>query len=72
MLRYPMSTGEAARLLDTDEPRLSHLIRRGRITPPPLSAGRRLWERGHLLQAAVLLGRVALVTALEREEEPRG
>ena len=72
MLRYPMSTGEAARVLETTEIKLAHLVRRGRITSPPLSAGRRLWERGHLLQAALVLGCVNLVTTFEAEEARRG
>jgi hypothetical protein len=54
---YPLSTGQAARLLPATEPKLNDLIRRGRIRPePPILAGRRLWRREHLLQAAKALG----------------
>jgi hypothetical protein len=56
-MRFPVATGEAARLLGTTEPKLSEVVRRGRITPaPPVLAGRRLWEPDHLLQAATALG----------------
>jgi hypothetical protein len=52
-----LSTGQAARLLDTNEPRLADLVRKGKITPPPeVVAGRRLWLMAHLLQAAEHLG----------------
>lgn len=53
----PISTGEAARLLSTSEPRLSDLVRRGKIVPPPsIVAGRRVWQEIHLRQAAAILG----------------
>ena len=56
-MRYPISTGRAARILNTTEPRLAELVRRGRIQPEPeVVAGRRLWHRDHLLQAAEHLG----------------
>ncbi|RKY19797.1 MAG: hypothetical protein DRQ55_09700 [Planctomycetota bacterium] len=49
----PVSTGQAAALLGVTEPRLNDLVRRGRIHPAPaIHAGRRLWEREHLIQAA--------------------
>lgn len=52
-----LSTGEAARLLGVTEPQVNDLIRRGRLcAPPPVRAGRRLWGREHLLQAAEALG----------------
>ena len=52
-MRFPIPTGEAARLLGTTEPKLAEEVRRGRITPAPeIFAGRRLWRREHLLQAA--------------------
>jgi hypothetical protein len=57
LMEYPTSTGEAARALSATEPQLNDLIRRGKIHPePPILAGRRLWHRTHLLQAAQALG----------------
>lgn len=54
---YPISTGQAARLLRVTEPRLAELVRRGRINPQSMVlAGRRLWQLEHVLQAARLLG----------------
>jgi len=54
---HQFSTGQAASLLHTTEPRLNDLIRRRRILPPPdVVAGRRAWSRGHILQAAMRLG----------------
>lgn len=54
---FPCSTGEAARLLGTSEPRLAETVRRGKVRPtPPIVAGRRLWSASHLLQAARVLG----------------
>lgn len=56
-MHYPLSTGESARLIGTTEPRLADVVRRGRVIPPPVVfAGRRLWTREHLLQAAHVLG----------------
>jgi hypothetical protein len=52
-MNYPISTGQAAQLLQITEPQLAELVRRGRIDPPPaVFAGRRLWFAQHLLQAA--------------------
>jgi hypothetical protein len=52
-----MSTGLAAQLLQTTEPRLAELVRRGKIDPAPLVvSGRRRWLASHLLQAAHQLG----------------
>jgi hypothetical protein len=52
-----LSTGQAAEFLGTTEPKLSEEVRHGRVTPPPvIFAGRRLWGREHLLQAADNLG----------------
>ncbi len=51
------STGQVARELGVPEPRLNDLIRRQKIDPTPeLFAGRRLWERHHIRQAAEALG----------------
>jgi hypothetical protein len=56
-MQYPITTGQAAVLLFTTEPRLADLVRKGKISPPPeVVAGRRLWQRQHLLQAAEHLG----------------
>lgn len=56
-LQYPMSTGAVARLLLTNEPQLSNLVRCGRVQPAPeVVAGRRQWFPGHVFQAAKALG----------------
>ncbi len=56
-VRFPLSTGQAARVLDVPEPRLNDLVRRHKITPPPpVIAGRRQWEADHVAQAARALG----------------
>ena len=56
-MHYPLSSGQSARLLNTTEPHLNELIRKGRIRPEPaIAAGRRQWRAEHLLQAAELLG----------------
>jgi len=56
-MRFPLSTGQSASLLDSTEPKLAELVRSGKVHPPPLVfAGRRLWERRHLMQAAEALG----------------
>ena len=68
-MKYPISTGQAARLLGTTEPRLSEEVRRGRVDPAPaIFAGRRLWHPEHLLQAAEHLD---LLTDELREELTR-
>lgn len=56
-MKYPISTGQAAQLMGTTEPKLAEEVRRGRVIPPPaIFAGRRLWGPEHLLQAAENLG----------------
>ena len=56
-MRYPLTTGEVARILNVLEPRLADLVRRGRINPaPPVRAGRRFWRETHVQQAAQALG----------------
>jgi hypothetical protein len=56
-MKHTFSTGQSARILDTTEPRLADLVRKGKINPPPeISAGRRLWGSSHILQAAEHLG----------------
>lgn len=56
-MRLTLSTGQAARLLDTNEPRLADLVRKAKIAPPPeVVAGRRIWQREHVQRAAELLG----------------
>lgn len=55
-MRYPLSTGQAAQFIRTTEPRLAETVRRGKVRPAPaVVAGRRLWEREHLVQAATYL-----------------
>jgi 1,6-anhydro-N-acetylmuramate kinase len=64
------STGQVAKLIRSTEPRLAELVRRGFVTPPPpVLAGRRLWEAQHILQAADRLGLLnsELHAALEAE-----
>ena len=69
-MQYPLHTGEGARAIGATEPRLNRLIRRGKIVPaPPLRSGRRLWDRGHLLQAAVALGLLTDALRAELGEE---
>lgn len=56
-MELPASTGQVAATLDTSEPKLNDLIRRGRIRPAPrVVAGRRLWNEIHVRQAARALG----------------
>jgi hypothetical protein len=56
-MNQQLSTGQAAHILDTTEPRLSDLVRKGKIHPPPtIAVGRRLWSTCHMLQAGALLG----------------
>ena len=56
-MKFPIATGPAARLLGTTEPKLAETVRRGKVNPEPaILAGRRLWERAQLLQAAQALG----------------
>lgn len=50
---FPWTTGIAAEVLGTTEPRLSETVRRGHVSPPPpIFAGRRLWTPDLLIQAA--------------------
>ena len=56
-MKQPLSTGQAARLLGVTEPQIAETVRRGKVKPEPtVFAGRRLWARHHLLQAADALG----------------
>ena len=70
----PITTGAAAALLGTTEPRLAETVRRGHVTPPPpILAGRRLWSREHLLQAAEALSLLTEdLRAVLGEEVARG
>ena len=75
-MKFPCSTGEAARLIGTTEPHIAETIRRGKVSPePPVLAGRRLWGPDHLGQAADALGlltevlRVRLEAAANNEQE---
>lgn len=55
-LLFPLTTGAAAELLGTTEPKLAETVRRGRVTPPPpIQAGRRLWSPDQIRQAAEAL-----------------
>jgi hypothetical protein len=52
-----LSTGQCARLLNISEPTLSEAVRRGRLQSRiPVVAGRRLWDRDAVLEAARLFG----------------
>ena len=65
-MKFPCSTGEAARLLGTTEPRLSETVRRGKVKPEPtVIAGRRLWYLDQLIQAADALGLLTESLSLE-------
>ncbi|MCP4036595.1 MAG: hypothetical protein GY733_06635 [bacterium] len=56
-MKTPTTTGVAARILDTSEPRLNDLIRRRKVDPPPpVISGRRVWGEEHIRQAAQALG----------------
>ena len=56
-MHHPRTTGQAAQLLDSTEPRLADLVRKGKIRPEPMIlAGRRQWEPVHILKAAEYLG----------------
>ncbi len=56
-MEFPLSTGHAASVIGSTEPKLSEEVRRGRITPRPrVFAGRRLWHRDQVVQAAQNLG----------------
>ena len=69
-MRQPKTTGRVAQDLGVVEPRLNDLVRRGKINPPPpVVAGRRFWDRSHILQAARHLGLLTeeLLAPLEEE-----
>lgn len=69
-MKYPIPTGRAAQILHTTEPLLSDTVRRRKVDPaPPIIAGRRLWCREHLIQAAEALGILTadLRAQIERE-----
>lgn len=56
MVNYPMTTGDAAKMLGTTEPQLAETVRRGHVDPPPpILAGRRLWAAQHIAQARAAL-----------------
>ena len=64
------STGDAPRFLGVTEPKLNVLIRRAKIRPEPeVLAGRRLWSRDHILQAAAALGVLTDELRARLEEE---
>jgi len=49
---WPITTGELVHRLGVTEGRIADAVRRGRIEPPPVRAGRRLWSAAHALSAA--------------------
>lgn len=57
-MAFPISTGQVAAILGVTEPRLNDLIRRRKIDPAPVVAGRRSWSAQQILQAAAYLGMV--------------
>lgn len=73
-IRFPLSTGQAARVIKSTEPDLAETVRRGHVKPePPILAGRRLWHRNQLLQAAEALGLLTDELRAELTEEvPHG
>lgn len=67
-MRYPLSTGEVARILNVVEPRLADLVRRGKIHPAPhVVAGRRAWNEVHIRRAAEALGITGIEHRLAEE-----
>lgn len=69
-MQHFISTGRSAQILGVIEPQLSETVRRGKVDPPPpVIAGRRLWCREHLIQAAEALGILTddLRARIERE-----
>ena len=51
-----LSTGQAAKILRTTEPRLAETVRRGKVTPEPIIvAGRRLWRLDQVRQAGIAI-----------------
>ncbi len=71
-MRFPITSGDLARLLQTTEPRLGEAVRRGRVSPPPeVIAGRRHWTRQQALQVAAAIGELTddIRTTLEDAEE---
>ncbi len=55
-MKFPLTTGQVGQLLGQTEPQVSDLVRRGKVPPPPIVAGRRLWSKKHLAEAAKHLG----------------
>lgn len=53
----PLFTGKVASLLDTTEPVLNDLIRRGQLGPQEIVGGRRHWALKSVVDAGRLLGR---------------
>lgn len=69
-MHFPTFTGDAAQFINTTEPKLSEAVRRGKVHPRPrILAGRRLWEREQLLQAAEYLGLLTDALRAELTEE---
>lgn len=64
-LCWPATTGELSRRLAASETRIADAIRRGRVPPPPVRAGRRLWRPQEVRALAQYLGRLTPELAAE-------
>lgn len=53
----PLSTKQVAKVLGITEPRLQDLIRRDKITPPPMVGRARVWNESHVEAAREALAR---------------
>jgi len=76
-MNYPISTGQAARIVGATEPQLADALRRGKLEcEPPIIAGRRLWHEQHVLAAArhfgVLTPRLVQTLASQAQESNDG
>lgn len=72
-MEFPISTGQAARLLGATEPQLSELVRHGKVSPPPtVFAGRRLWQPALVRQAAEALGTLTPELSVELDRAEAG
>jgi hypothetical protein len=61
---WPITTGELARRVGVPEAHLADAVRRGRLDPPPVRSGRRLWWPRHARAVAAYFGKAsALVEA---------
>jgi hypothetical protein len=65
------STSEVCALLGLKEHNLNQGIRCGKVTAPELFRGRRLWQRSHIISAAIKLGLHPPVELLARRKDGR-